>query len=134
MIHDLNIPIKVSTDQLQAVVDTASGYAGYWELEYRNHQHGADHGVTSFEVYCKDADPTFPLHEADKWAVVDEWCVMRGLKLIIRDEPAICSQYIRASILGLLSQQDGGGGIEGCDVEQADVIVQAGLFGELVYG
>ena len=134
MNHKLNIPITVTTAQCHSVLDTACENIGYWELEFRNRE--TNNGYTSaIEVHCTDGPPLFALPGSDDadgpWAVINEHTVVRGLHNII-EKRDICAECIRAEIIRMLGDQ--GNGIEYCDTEQADVIIQAGLFGELVYG
>ncbi len=133
MNHSFNIPISVTTEQCQSVLTTATdmGDINYWELPFRNRVRDDGLNCISFEVKCDDAvDPT-STHALGDWVEVNEHTVVRGLKLIV-ERTDLIAKYIRDGIIEMLGNAEDG--IEMCDLEQADVIIQIGLFGELVYG
>lgn len=61
--------------------------------------------------------------------VVDAEVIRVGIQRIL-DDPDFCGQHIREYVAQGVSERDAGH----IDADAADVIVQAGLFGELVYG
>lgn len=133
MYHELNIPITVSTEQCRDILITATDTGGinYWETPFRNRVRDEELNCISFSVRCIDAvDPYWGKAVGD-WVEVDEFTVIRGLRLIVAN-PLACAAYIRNGIIQMLGDHEDG--ISGCDLEQADVIIQIGLFGELVYG
>lgn len=132
MIHELNIPVSVSTAQCQAVLTTATdmGEINYWELPFRNRQRTEGLDCISLEVRCDDA-PSITGYIDESWALIDEHTVVNGLKLIAEGKVKI-NQQLRSAILAHAGSKDDG--IDYCDAEMADVILQVGLFGEIVYG
>lgn len=131
MNHLINIERTVTTEQCQAVLTTATDMGGinYWETPFRNRIRDDDLNCISFEVKCVDAPQLGG--QLGAWVKVDEMTIVRGL-VAIAQNPDLCAKSTRGSILELLSNKEDG--IEMCDLEAADVIIQVGLFGELVYG
>jgi hypothetical protein len=132
MIHTFDIPIAVTEDQCQSVLTNAAdtGYIKYWELPFRKLRRRKDGTVKSFEVECSDGPPVSQPIDGN-WALVDQHTVIQGLKRIIKPDSNI-TQYHRDAIIAMLGNKNDG--IEMCDADQADCIIQFGLFGELVYG
>lgn len=135
MIHKLNIPAIVTTQQCFDVIQQASDYIGYWECGFRNHKYDDLRNMVSFEVHCVDSAPTEGIpcseEEGSLWALIDQNTIVRGVELIVGGHLQINSQT-RASLIELLGDKEMG--ISFGDVDMADAIVQAGVFGELVYG
>lgn len=128
MNHDLNIPISITTKQALDVLAIWEGQAGYWETAFRKHEYAEIDGenyMTSVQCKCTDA-PGIGIAINRDWWLIDEHTVVEGLKRIIAGRIAAC----RDELLVLLGSNE----IDMVDVDQADAIVQAGLFGELVYG
>ena len=136
MNHSINIPITLTSEQCHSVLHTGlAGGIGYWDLDMRNSKY-FEGDLISFEIECTDtpAVPLPTLDDADEatkdgeWTEVNEHTVVAGLRRVIAG--GVCAGYIRDEILALVN----GDGVEYADADQADVILQAGLFGELVYG
>ncbi len=128
MNHDIVTTATVTSEQARSILDTWESQAGYWETPFRNHQHQqGEYGLdlVSVECECTDQDGLGQPVEG-KWWLINEHTVVEGIKRILAGDVVNCSQEIAA----LLRDGD----IDCCDIDQADFIVQAGLFGTLVYG
>lgn len=72
-------------------------------------------------------------HEVPSGAVINEMVnaevVRKGIQKVL-DDNDFCAPYIREYIVNAVAESEAGH----IDAEAADVIVQAGLFDELVYG
>lgn len=130
MNHDLNIPITISTAVCLSILETWESQAGYWELKFRkpayNDGEGLDRMLTSIQVRCTDEDGLGVAVERNWW-IVDEHTVVEGLKRIIAG--GVVAGGFGSQVVAMLMAET----IDCCDVDQADAIVQAGLFGKLVY-
>jgi hypothetical protein len=126
MDYTINIPITVTREQALAVLETAEPQMRYWETPFRSHKYDkyGDYGrLLSLEVECVDSAPIGG--KVGDWAEVNVDTINLGLFAIVHGNITNC----RNEIIQLLADND----IDGCDIDQADAIVQAGLFGELVY-
>lgn len=128
MQHNFNIPCTVTTEQCRDVLTTATDTGGinYWELPFRKRVRDKGLNCISFEVRLDDS-----FYSTEEWVTVDETTVVKGLERLIANR-SLCAEYIRNSIIEMMGDDEDG--ISMCDLEQADVILQIGLFGELVYG
>lgn len=108
------------------VITAVEGGIGYW-ARTRNYRwdegdDAAGQAYATVEVF--DADGAL----AD-WKLVNADTVAHGIGKI-RDANFKINPDLRALILGADAENDAGN----IDADAADVIVQAGLFGEIVYG
>lgn len=128
MNHDIFIPLVITTDECLSIMETWESQADYWELKFRKAKYDKHDGydrMTSIQVKCTDQDGLGAPVEG-KWWLIDEQTVANGLTRIIEGGVANC----RAELIQLLCDKS----IDCVDIDQADAIVQAGLFGTLVYG
>lgn len=114
---------------LSDVITTAiEGGIGYWSvcLQY---QYEGNVVVIDGKDYGGGTRATIsPLDTDDIWHVTPD-TIARGIS-VIREREDFCRLAIRDTILAASRENDGGE----IDADGADVIVQAALFGELVYG
>ena len=128
MNHQIVTTATVTTDQALAILGTWEGHAGYWDLVFDNHQCDTHEGydrLVSVRCECIDQDGLGEPVEG-KWWIINEATVVEGIRRVLAGGVANCTEEIAA----LLRDGD----IDACDIDQADAIVQAGLFGTLVYG
>lgn len=121
----INVTLEFPEEALQDIIITAcEGGIGYWsQLE------SYDYRETSFvlrEMNEDETDWTGPKH------ILDHDVVAVGLERIVSGVVTV-SPDIRSSIMNELIEATKGGGFAG-DTTDCDCIVQAGLFGEIIYG
>ena len=128
MNHEIVSTSTVTTDDAIMILSTWESQAGYWELRFRKHEYRKIDDIDwLISVQCECTDQRGLDEPVDgKWWLINEHTVIEGIKRILAGGVANC----RPEIANMLAD----GAIDGCDADQADAIVQAGLFGELVYG
>jgi hypothetical protein len=107
------------------IIAAVEGGSGYWarikDYSYGDRRGG---GMYASAKFWDGADGELPT-----WVTVNAERVVAGLKRI-KDPAFQIRSDLRALILGADVESDA----SNIDTEAADVIVQAGLFGQIVYG
>jgi hypothetical protein len=119
----ITVEVEVSEEFLLDIICTAAeGGINYWAVEARNVKRGGRDGLDylSFEVRPE---------EEKTWHLVNPAIIGQGIQLILSGKVKISSQ-IAGWIQQGVTEQDAGI----IDADCADCIVQAGVFGEIVYG
>jgi len=133
---------------LTSVIITAiEGGIGYWAVA-RNYDWGTKEGgqhsldgamyarahVRPQDGFAAVAEPGYPrktLDDKGRWGILDIDAVAHGLGRLRKDEDnKLCAKSIRKHILGASAVNEGGD----IDANDADIIVQVALLGEVVYG
>jgi hypothetical protein len=125
----VTIEVVVSDQFIEDLLTTAAeGGIGYWAtLVWWD---VASHMPRYTGCYIVDrGDERTPEPDA-AWMVADREAVERGLALVLAGKAKVHSSYVGMVAQALRNQEDG------CelDAEGADIVVQAALFGEVVYG
>lgn len=118
--YQVQVPMSVPVTFLQDVFVTAlEGGIGYWS-QATLYRPGED-GDSRFKAEVVDED--------DAELVIDASTILEGLSRSL-DSRARINSRLQADIRSALDEQCAGN----IDADAADVIVQFGLFGEIVYG
>jgi hypothetical protein len=115
------------TDFLAGILcSTVEGGSDYWaEIKDWKWEWDDHHNFTKASVTVRDAEGDAPT----KWIAVDLDTIERGIQAIKARKPAVREDLQAAILLG--DNENDAGHI---DIDCADCILQAALFGELVYG
>lgn len=136
----ISIPVEVSDEFLADVITCAmEGGIGYWSVA-SHYQYISDAGEVCVHAGTRssgDRDDTYAVvREIDDDGeatgdphTIDSETIVKGLGLITGPEFRMGAKQ-RGGILAAVSTHDAGM----IDSDDADVIVQAGLFGKVVYG
>lgn len=123
--------VKATDLQLAYLLSTALEQGiGYW-AEARKHVEKSFEGETinPWTVSCEIRAACEPTDVTGKWKKLDFETLRRGILWIV-ENPAVKNQYHLAACVGLLRGDEDAD----YDCETADLIVQAGLYQEIVYG
>lgn len=129
MNHDIIVKVAITTEQCRSILQTAESQLGGWEIPISRRiykDEGAGAILSSFWLKCIDL-PGLGLPIQDNWWLVDEHVIARGLQKIIANDIDI-SPRRRLSIVNSFMD-----GEDIYDIDDCDCIIQAGLFGQLVY-
>ena len=113
------VPEQLLKDVLTTAVE---GGITYWVIEARKCKRDTDLNVLSIEVTPDEAD------EAE-WKLIDLDTIFLGIQRILQPEFKINERTRENIRRGISNPEDAD-----FDADDADCIVQAGLFGEIVYG
>jgi hypothetical protein len=124
-----DVPVSASeTSRQQLLADiligAVEGGTGYWATVSAYHHSGAPAGTSATLHEIEPGDDEHP-----KGREVTTETIEAGIHKILDPYFRICT-HLRAAITHAHRQGDAGA----IDAEAADAIVQAGLFGEIVYG
>lgn len=121
----LTMKYPVSDQLLSDILTTAiEGGVNYWLLSAHSVKR-TEQGDPLVVVGPLDITEDEPLAKD-----IDFDTLQRGIRLVMQADVVPRRDDIRSALLRALVSEDAGG----IDAEAADIIVQAGLFGELVYG
>ena len=105
-------------------ITAAEGGINYWGklINYTDYLHGGE-AVIGITEDCDDLDDSY---------IFNNDVIAQGLNNIFSKDASqmICNRAIRNTIMSAIINNDSGD----IDAECAEVIVQAGLFNELIYG
>lgn len=121
----VDLPDSVCADILSIALE---GGIGYWALA-REIERTAGEDDDWCYVSCMVRDFEDP---DASWMTLDYGVIRCGVERVLTGRVKI-ADYIRSGILADIVDWEGRGGCA-LDADAADCIVQAGLFGELVYG
>jgi len=130
----ITIPVTLDPQFLHDVFVTAlEGGIGYWSdcHEYRWSLGAPSHEADLVGFYATVVDA-----EGDDDTVhrIDRPAIVRGVERILTGQATCCGKPIGSHLVGTVARAVVGGDAGDIDAEIADVIVQIGLFGEIVYG
>lgn len=113
------LTIEVNDDYCHDAMTTAvEGGIGYW-AECRNVERNEKLDILSFEVTERDREAAcFP----DRWVKIDPEKMKAAVTLVLTPKFEVSNGYKR-----MIIEDD-------VDAEAADILVQAAVFGEVVYG
>jgi hypothetical protein len=122
--HLISLHVTLSDRLMHEILTTAFEAGafgiGYWCCADKV-ERDSESWVTSLEAYDTDEPETL-------FGKVDAEVIARGIRRILAEQK--CNDYHRDSVARLVLTQD----TCSIDANDADVIVQVGLFNELVYG
>jgi hypothetical protein len=101
-------------------ITAVEGGIGYWSLG-RNYV-WSDEGPTSVEIRVED-------EEDDTWHTVDRSAIRKGITRLLSGDMKVHESYV--DVLRKADRHNDAGDI---DATMADLIVQAAVLGEIVYG
>jgi hypothetical protein len=112
--NKINIPFDIEDQLLWDILTTAiEGGSDYWIASYLFVDRNSDQSVVKVEI----AD-----YEGEKF-IADKNTILDGMKIMIASEKVHFNKYVIDAVLE-----------EDYDAESADIMLQYGLFKELVYG
>jgi hypothetical protein len=123
----LNIPMKVAVGDLIEIINTAyeEGVIDYWECEYSHAKHAKIeiNGTTHNYTY------KFEIEVDDKKFTIDVDVIKRGIERILNGDV-----HVATRIQNDLRDAIAGSELPAVDTDAVDVIIQAGLFNDIVFG
>jgi hypothetical protein len=119
----LNIAPKVSVNALIDLVDSVPQAIGYWVDQYRDVHYTHEDTKRIYKLSIIDEN-------TDQEHVISVNTIIQGIQKLVSGTVEVAPIFI-GYILSDLGEGLQGGYIDG---EALDVIVQVGLFGEIVYG
>jgi len=136
----MELTIKINEDRKQLAFDifvtALEGGIGYWSIcenyhwkkkNVKSEKIGDDEDLDGFYADVIETDD--PEETDAKKHKIDYSTIEKGLKRICETDVKL-SETIKNSIIQAVMEDDGGN----IDADSADVIVQIGLFNEIVYG
>ena len=123
----LNIPTKVAVGDLIEIINTAyeQDVIGYWECDYgfAQNAHVEINGFTHGYTYKFEID-----YEGEQ-LTVDVDVVKRGIERILNGNVGVATRIVND-----IRDAIAGSELPAVDTDAVDVIIQAGLFNEIVFG
>ena len=119
----INIAPKVSVDALIDLVDAVPQAVGYWVDQYKEVHYTSEDTKRIYKLNVIDEN-------TDQEYLISVNTIIEGIQKVVSG-----TIEVHSSIIGYILS-DLGQGLQGgyIDAEALDVIVQVGLFGEVVYG
>jgi hypothetical protein len=132
---DTTTKLSEREDFLRSVLSTAvEGGTNYWAqvsaIKRDNYRAGAKYGEPGWGDWTYLGYTLHDIEEDGKKHVVTTATVERGLKLLTQDTKISLRSDLRKAVLLANVTNDGGE----IDADAADCVVQAGIFGEIIYG
>jgi hypothetical protein len=119
----INIAPKVSISAIIDLIDSAPQAIGYWVDQYKDVHYTQETPKRIYKLNIVDEN-------TEQEYLISVNTIIEGIQKIVAGNVEINHSYI-SYILSDLGQGLAGGYIDG---ETLDVIIQVGLFGEIVYG
>lgn len=119
----INVAPRVSVDALIDLVDAVPQAIGYWVESYRDVHYTTEDTKRIYKLSIVDEN-------TDQEYLISVNTIIDGIQKLITGTMDVQDRYI-SYILSDLGQHLQGGYI---DAETLDLIIQVGLFGEVVYG
>jgi hypothetical protein len=119
----VDVPVKEEFI-LDVLVTACEGGITYWVEKARNIERGGRDGLDYLSLEVSPVETDTP-----EWRLISATTVLQGLTRILTGEVKV-REDIAASVRNAVFNDDAGE----IDSDGADVIVQAGLFNEIVYG
>jgi hypothetical protein len=119
----INIAPKVSISAIIDLIDSAPQAIGYWVDQYKDVHYTQETPKRIYKLNIVDEN-------TEQEYLISVNTIIEGIQKIVAGNVEINHSYI-SYILSDLGQGLAGGYIDG---EALDVIIQVGLFGEIVYG
>lgn len=118
------LKVELSDKECHDIMTTAyedGRSIGYWIAGARKLKRTKDLDVISFDIQTEEDAP-----KGQQWYTINAETIRKGVNLLLSSEFQVSSD-IRKQLIGDPDDMD-------VDIEGADCIIQAALFGEIVYG